>query len=482
MHTKACPSSSVSQPLRWVSAPRDVQLPSLQSCVHGPETALSGLLAHAFGQKGLMSIIFPPFPWQLLGVGCRGGSLPPPTPRRKFKRLGEISPERARIPLSTGTMFKNKRESLASYRSRTPATRSQLLWLLRPWETPAFLHRFAPSSWATRFSKIQKIQEGQGEKQQPLNRVQGWMRPGSQRARQGKQAVRLTQQAANSPTRRRSGPPAGSCASSLPKWPALTPEKVGTQQDAQATSGHPLSGLFCLPNSSAVSEPKANPNLSPRTPSQSKPRRCLPVPAVQTPALACTHTLHTSLKSELRRADGDRPAVLRSGRRVPRWAEDRTPQAAFSSALAASRRRQLEASSKTKQHKKDDSGRWRPREVGNSRWGRCGVEGGRERGKAGKLQGTSVRWAGWAGTPAPPSRAQGTRGAPPAPCFFPSGTGPQIGLREGGEDLGKRRPGASRPVCPRREAPFLPPTPTPPHPTLAIANASPPELPVTLLS
>lgn len=151
--------------------------------------------------------------------------------------------------------------------------------------------RFVPSSWATRLSKIQKIQEGQREKQQPLNRVQGWMCPASQRARQGKQALRLTQQAANSPTRRRSGPPAGSCASSLPKWPALTSGKVGTQQGAQATSGDQLSGLFCLLNSSAVSEPKANPNLSPRTPSKSKPRAASPCRRYRPlPSSAYTHS------------------------------------------------------------------------------------------------------------------------------------------------------------------------------------------------
>lgn len=61
--TKAYPSGLVSQLLKQIPAHRDaVQPPSLQSCVHGPETALSGFPAHAWRQERLMSIVFlPPF-------------------------------------------------------------------------------------------------------------------------------------------------------------------------------------------------------------------------------------------------------------------------------------------------------------------------------------------------------------------------------------------------------------------------------------
>lgn len=73
---------------------------------------------------------------------------------------------------------------------------------------------------------------------------------------------------------------------------SLRPREGGSGLGAQATSGHQLSGLFCLPNSSAVSEPEVDSDLSPKALFKGKPSRSHPVPALQTPALASTRA-HT---------------------------------------------------------------------------------------------------------------------------------------------------------------------------------------------
>ncbi|XP_032721002.1 snurportin-1 isoform X3 [Lontra canadensis] len=108
------------------------------------------------------------------------------------------------------------------------------------------------------------------------------MCPASQRARPGgktrteayttgRQLRRPWRPAGSGPA---SGPPgpqpsAGSGAfSPPPERPAPTLGKEGARRGALATSGHYLSGLFCLPSSSAVSEPEADPDLSPRIPSK----------------------------------------------------------------------------------------------------------------------------------------------------------------------------------------------------------------------
>ncbi|XP_032720995.1 snurportin-1 isoform X1 [Lontra canadensis] len=110
------------------------------------------------------------------------------------------------------------------------------------------------------------------------------MCPASQRARPGgktrteayttgRQLRRPWRPAGSGPA---SGPPgpqpsAGSGAfSPPPERPAPTLGKEGARRGALATSGHYLSGLFCLPSSSAVSEPEADPDLSPRIPSKGK--------------------------------------------------------------------------------------------------------------------------------------------------------------------------------------------------------------------
>uniref|UniRef100_F6W0Y4 40S ribosomal protein SA n=1 Tax=Callithrix jacchus TaxID=9483 RepID=F6W0Y4_CALJA len=96
------------------------------------------------------------------------------------------------------------------------------------------------------------------------------MCPASQRARPGKQGLRLTQQAANSSTpAAQPEPPPARAPSPRPKSGQLQPRRrEGARRGAPATSGHSLSGLFCLPNSSAVSEPDADPALNPRNPVQ----------------------------------------------------------------------------------------------------------------------------------------------------------------------------------------------------------------------
>lgn len=114
--------------------------------------------------------------------------------------------------------------------------------------------------------------------------------------------------------------------------------------------------------------------MSPRTPSKSMPRRSLPVPAYRPPpSPARTHSTGVCRVSSGAQMAPAWPssALARAG---PAVGGGLHSQPAFS-ALGAPPRPQQEASSKTK---KGDSGRWRPREGGNSRWGRCGVERGRE--------------------------------------------------------------------------------------------------------
>lgn len=115
-----------------------------------------------------------------------------------------------------------------------------------------------------------KSKRGKEKSSSLLNRVQGWMCPASQRARPGKQGLRLTQQAANSSTpAAQPEPPPARAPSPRPRSGQSQPRrKEGARRGGRATSGQSLSGLFCLPNSSAVSETDADPALNPRNPVQ----------------------------------------------------------------------------------------------------------------------------------------------------------------------------------------------------------------------
>ncbi|KAF5925236.1 hypothetical protein HPG69_001680 [Diceros bicornis minor] len=99
------------------------------------------------------------------------------------------------------------RESLRNHRSRNPGSSGSQL-LLSPQalggsHIPLQICPFLlppPPLGPLGFQKSRKSKRGKEKSSSLLNRVQGWMCPASQQARQGKQGLRLTQQAANSST------------------------------------------------------------------------------------------------------------------------------------------------------------------------------------------------------------------------------------------------------------------------------------------
>lgn len=147
-----------------------------------------------------------PFPLQPLK---RSESLPPHTPSRKVKRLGETSSARTRMrqTLSTRTMLYNRRELTSDHGPRNagkvlPPLALRSDWLLRLWEALTFLWRSAPSSFLSppeplRLQESRKSKRGKENNSRVLNQFQGWMCPASKRARPGKQGPKLAQPADN---------------------------------------------------------------------------------------------------------------------------------------------------------------------------------------------------------------------------------------------------------------------------------------------
>lgn len=173
-------------------------------------------------------------------------------------------------------------DSLGNHHSRNPGRARLSLWLPDSFGRSRFgrlSHSSAdlplpPSSsscsWATGFSKIREIQEGQGEKQQPPESSPRVDVSGFTTRQAGKTRTELTQQAANSSTpAAQPEPPPARAPSPRPRSGQSQPRrKQGARRGGRATSGQSLSGLFCLPNSSAVSETDADPALNPRNPVQ----------------------------------------------------------------------------------------------------------------------------------------------------------------------------------------------------------------------
>lgn len=149
--TQGWPQPSVSQPLlRDLSTHRRYPAFSLQSNVHGPESALPGLPAHACESRGLMSLVFLPS----FRSPCRRESLLLPLLEEKSSDWEKTSPEQARIrhsPLEQCS--KIEKNHLETTVPETPvALAPSCFWLLQPGprEALTFLCR-SPSSFLLLF-------------------------------------------------------------------------------------------------------------------------------------------------------------------------------------------------------------------------------------------------------------------------------------------------------------------------------------------
>lgn len=149
-------------------------------------------------------------------------------------------------------------------------------WLLRLWEALTFLWRSAPSSFLSppgppRLQESRKFKRGKGNNSRVLNQFQGWMCPASKRARPGKQGPSLHNRPIT--TRPRGCDPVSPTLvpSSRPaNGQPLPPDNKGGGLDKRRRGllASFSQCLFCLSNSSAVSEYEADPDRSPRTPFQ----------------------------------------------------------------------------------------------------------------------------------------------------------------------------------------------------------------------
>lgn len=175
-------------------------------------------------------------------------------------------------------MLYNRREVTSDHGPRNAGKVLPLLalrsyWLLRLWEALTFLWRSAPSSFLSpprppRLQESRKSKRGKENNSRVLNQFQGWMCPASKRARPGKQGPKLAQPADND---------LGGATPSHPLWCPL-PALQMVSPHPQITRGRDkrrrgllasfFQCLFCLSNSSAVSEYEADPDWSPRTPVQ----------------------------------------------------------------------------------------------------------------------------------------------------------------------------------------------------------------------
>lgn len=157
-----------------------VQPPTLQSNVHGPGTALSGLRAYASEQEGHPPQ--PSLPWHPRGVSSSS------TPRRKIKGPRETSPP-GQNPIL---------EQCSKIGGIAPKPLSPSHWLPAPGCSGLGRRSHSsadlplpppppPPPGPLGFQKSRKSKRGEEKSSSLLNRGQGWMCPASQRARPGKQ-------------------------------------------------------------------------------------------------------------------------------------------------------------------------------------------------------------------------------------------------------------------------------------------------------
>lgn len=260
--TKACPAAQSFCPKAGLSTQRCCPASPSSKLCPWPRNCPIRYLGTCLRAGGAHVHSLPPFPWQPL----RGGGLsllPLPEENSSDLEKSALIGQEFLFPLE-------QRSKTKENHSLTTVPEPQWLWLPAP-SGSSGLERLShsstvlllpPSSWVTGFSKIQKIQEGQGEKQQPPEsspRVDVSGFPTSQAGKTSSEAYTTGRQlsdpaAQRAPSKLRRPLPA--------QVASPHPRERGAQRGALATSGRQLSGLFCLPNSSAVSEPEANPDES----------------------------------------------------------------------------------------------------------------------------------------------------------------------------------------------------------------------------
>jgi hypothetical protein len=170
-------------------------------------------------------------------------------------------------------VFKIGENHSETTRPRNPGRVPPSLWL---WEALTFLCRSAPSSFLLLGHWVFKNPENpRGARRKAAasrtNSKGGCVRSHNEPSRENKGRSLHNRPPTPRPWRCNRAPPAP-VSSFCPASGQPPPQgRRGLQDALWRLSGHSLSGLFCLLNSSAVSEPGADPDLSSKTPQPSSP-------------------------------------------------------------------------------------------------------------------------------------------------------------------------------------------------------------------